>query len=97
MLQEAQKVQTSLRLPKNVYEQAKSVVEERIANVASFNDLVIAAITAYVKMARRRQIDLAFKGMAEDSDYQKQAKLIAAEFEDSDWEALELGEKYLEG
>ena len=93
----AEKVQTSLRLPKVLYDQAKSVVEERIANVASFNDLVIAAIMAYVKVARRRQIDLAFKGMARDSDYQKQAKLISAEFEDSDWEALELEEKYLEG
>ena len=97
MPREAQKVQTSLRLPRAVYDQAKPLVEEGIANVDSFNDLVIAAIRAYIKMARRRQIDLAFKGMAEDSDFQKQAKRISAEFESSDWEALELGEKRLEG
>jgi hypothetical protein len=30
--------------------------------------------------------------MAEDADYQKEARLLAEEFEPSDWEALGLGE-----
>jgi hypothetical protein len=29
--------------------------------------------------------------MAEDADYQKEAKLLAEEFEYSDWEAIKLG------
>ncbi len=44
-------------------------------------------------MWRRKQIDAAFAGIAEDADYQKEAKLIAEEFSQSDWEALEISEK----
>jgi hypothetical protein len=33
--------------------------------------------------------------MAEDADYQKEARLLAEEFEPSDWEALRLGEDHL--
>ena len=46
------------------------------------------AIKAYLRMYRRRQIDTAFAGMAKDADYQREATLIAEEFEHSDWEAL---------
>jgi len=31
--------------------------------------------------------------MSEDADYQKEAKLIAEEFSQSDWDALEIGER----
>ncbi|OFW00710.1 MAG: hypothetical protein A3G20_02420 [Acidobacteria bacterium RIFCSPLOWO2_12_FULL_59_11] len=93
MLMGVEKVQTSLRLPRPIYEQAKSIVEERLVNVASFNDLVVAALLAYIKRVKRRQIDLAFRAMAEDTDFQKEASLISAEFEESDWEAFETGEK----
>jgi hypothetical protein len=40
----------------------------------------------------RRRIDSAFQRMSQDSAYQEEAELIAAEFEESDWEALETGE-----
>ena len=36
-------------------------------------------------------------GWAEDADYQKQAQLLAEEFEVSNWEALRLEERDLEG
>ena len=87
------KVQTSLRLPKPVYDQAKRLVAQRPSGIDSFNDLVVAALRSFLGKARRRQIDLAFRGMAEDADFQREAQLIAKEFEQSDWEALELGEK----
>ena len=89
---------TTIRLPRFVYEQAKSVVsEEREGQTRiSLNDLFVTAITAYLRMHKRRQIDAAFAGMAEDANYQKEANLLAEEFERSDWEALRLEETDLE-
>jgi hypothetical protein len=89
---------TTVRIPRSVYDQAKYLVEsERHSTSASLslNDFFVTAIQAYVKLYKRRQIDLAFAGMAEDADYQKQASLLAEEFEMSDWEALRLGEEFL--
>jgi len=90
---------TTVRLPRPVYEQAKYVVEKEREGRAriSLNDLIVTAITAYLKMYKRREIDTAFAGMAEDPDYQKEAKLLAEDFEYSDWEALRLEEDDLKG
>jgi len=98
----AAKVQTrttTVRLPARIYDQAKCVVEnqKKGAGKISFNDFIVTAITAYLKLYKRRQIDAAFAGMAEDADYQKEAQLLAEEFEASDWEALRLEEKDMEG
>ena len=46
-------------------------------------------------MLIRKQIDVAFADMAEDSDYQTEARLIAEEFANSDWEAFDIVEKHL--
>jgi hypothetical protein len=85
---------TTVRLPRRVYDEAKRVVnqESEGATRVSLNDLIVAAITTYLKVYKRRQIDAAFAGMAGDADYQKEAKLLAEEFEYSDWEAIKLGE-----
>lgn len=92
---------TTVRLPVRIYDQARCVVDKEKKGVSgtsiSLNDLIVAAISAYLKMYKRRQIDAAFAGMAEDADYQKEAKLLAEEFEASDWEALRLEEMDLEG
>jgi hypothetical protein len=92
---------TTVRLPVRIYDQARCVVDREKKGTSgasiSLNDLIVAAIAAYLKMYQRRQIDAAFAGMAEDADYQKQAKLLAEEFEASDWEALRLEEMDLEG
>lgn len=94
---------TTVRLPARIYDQARCVVDREkekkgaTGTSLSLNDLIVTAITAYLKMYRRKQIDAAFAGMAEDADYQKEAKLLAEEFEASDWEALQLEEKDLEG
>jgi len=91
---------TTVRLPRPVYDQAKCVVDREkkggAGPVVSLNDLIVAAIKAYLKMYKRRQIDTAFAGMAEDADYQKEASLLAEEFAYSDWEALRIGEEALE-
>lgn len=90
---EAEKISMTVRLPRPLYEQAKGIVESSAAHVDSLNDLVIAAIRSYLRSIRRKQIDLAFRGMAEDADFQKESQRIASEFESSDWEAFALGEK----
>jgi hypothetical protein len=90
---------TTVRLPRPVYEQAKCVVDKEKGGagpVVSMNDLIVLAITAYLKMYKRRQIDAMFAHMAEDADYQKDASLLAEEFAQSDWEALQVGEEALE-
>jgi hypothetical protein len=90
---------TTVRLPRPVYDQAKSVVEKERGGQSriSLNDLIVTAITAYLKMYKRREIDAAFAGMAEDADYQKEAELLVEDFEHSDWEALRLEEEDLKG
>jgi len=89
---------TTVRLPRPVYDQAKQFVDGEKKNAAtslSLNDFFVTAIQTYIKLHQRRQIDAAFANMAEDTDYQKEASLLAAEFETSDWDALRLGEDRL--
>ena len=91
---------TTVRLPRPVYDQVKCVVDKekrRTGARVSLNDLIVTAITAYLKMYERRGIDAAFAGMAEDADYQKEASLLAEEFDYSDWEALGIEEEDLKG
>jgi hypothetical protein len=87
------KVRTSVSLPEPLYLEARSFVEKGISPTDSINSFFVAAILAYVKLIKRKQIDAKFAAMAEDSDYQKQAQLIAEEFSQSDWEAFESVEK----
>ncbi|MGA8869503.1 MAG: hypothetical protein WB460_00060 [Candidatus Acidiferrales bacterium] len=84
------KVRTTVSIPKPVYEEARSFVNSNAIPIESINGFFVAAIVAYVKLIRRKQIDAQFAAMAGDVSYQKQAKLIAEEFSQSDWEALEM-------
>ena len=91
---------TTVRIPLPVYDQVKCVVEKESRGsgaTISLNDLIVSAIKAYLKMYQRRRIDAALAAMAEDADYQKEASLLAEEFEHSDWEALRLDEEDLRG
>jgi hypothetical protein len=87
-----ERVRTTVRLPKPIYDEARSLVDENIVPVDSLNDFLVAAIASYVKLVKRKQIDAAFTGMADDAEYQKEARLIAEEFAQSDWDALEIAE-----
>lgn len=81
---------TTVRIPAAVYEQAKDLVDTERSNAGSLslNDFFVAAIQAYVKLQKRRQIDAAFAAMAGDVEYQREASFLSHEFEQSDWEAL---------
>ena len=90
----------TVRMPYSVYEQAKSIIEKERRNdgeVISLNELVVNALQAYIKLYRRKKIDASFAAMAEDADYQKEAKLLLEEFEHSDAEALNSNEMHLAG
>ena len=90
---------TTVRLPRPLYEQAKCIVEKEkglAGQSISLNDLIVTAIKSYVRLYERRQIDAQFAGMAKDAVYQKEARLLAEEFEHSDWESLGLEEADLE-
>jgi hypothetical protein len=90
---DSEKVRKTVRLPRPLYNEAESWIERRIVPAESFNDFLVAALLAYVKLLKRKQTDAAFAGMAEDTDYQRDARLIAEEFSQSDWEAFASAEK----
>ena len=91
--QDRQRVQTTVRLPRAVYEKAKSLVDKGKTDAGTFNELVVEALVSYIKRLQRSQIDRAFAGMAADKDYQTSALEMASAFEQSDWEAFESTER----
>jgi len=93
--EQAEKVRTTVRVPKPLYDEAQKFVHRNDTALSTINDFFIAAICAYVKLMKRKQIDAGFARMAEDTEYQKEARLIAEEFSQSDWEALESIDKEL--
>jgi ribosomal protein L1 len=83
------KVRTTVTLPKPIYEEARAFVEKKADSADSLSSFFVAAIVAYVKLLKRKQIDAQFAAMRADKDFQKEAHLIAREFGPSDWEAFE--------
>ena len=80
---------TTVRLPRHVYERAKTVVVR--SRASSFNDFVVQAIEEKVRRLTEAEIDAAFAQMANDADYQRTSIALAREFEKSDWEAFQAG------
>lgn len=76
----------TVRLPKQVYERARQVVEKS-ETASSFNEFVVRAIEEKLHHLSESEIDAAFGLMADDPDYQRDAVAMAREFEKSDWEA----------
>ncbi len=89
------KVRTTLSIPEPVYEQAQKFVEDRESPADSVNAFFVRAITAYVNLLKRREIDAQFAAMADDKDFQRHATLISDQFSRSDWEAFEIAEREL--
>jgi hypothetical protein len=87
------RVRATVRVPRSLYNEVRGYVHSGQIGAENFNDFVVAAISAYVRLLRRKQIDAAFAGMAKDTDFQKKAQLVAEEFSPSDWEAFEVGER----
>jgi hypothetical protein len=83
---------TTVRLPKGVYEQAKAVVKRGSAEASSINDFLVEAVQDKLRQLREKEIDAAFAGMADDSEYRQSAIEMAQSFEKSDWEAYQASE-----
>jgi len=71
-------VNTMLRLPRSLYEHAKRHAARNHRD--SVNDLIVDALEAYVTAADGNSIDEAFRGMADDERYQREALRIVEEF-----------------
>jgi hypothetical protein len=87
-----EKVRTTVRLPKSIYDEARTMVEDSVVPVDSLNDFLVTAIATYVKLLKRKRVDAAFAEMARDSAYQEESRQISEEFSQSDWDALEIAE-----
>lgn len=93
VMEHSEKVRTTVRVPKPLYDEAQKYVHKNATPAETINDFVIHAICAYVKLIKRKQIDAGFAGMAEDTDYLTTASLIGEQFSQSDWEAFEAAER----
>jgi hypothetical protein len=91
----ARNMQTTLRLPRQLYERVKGHVERK--QTGSVNDFIVNALAAYVRAVERKAIDDAFSGMANDMQYQREALQLAEQFAASDAEVIELSERDLIG
>jgi hypothetical protein len=82
---------TTVRIPNQTYEKAKRAAHR--AQIASFNEFVIQAVEEKVRRLTEAEIDAAFAGMADDTDYQRDSIAVAREFEAGDWEAFKSSER----
>jgi hypothetical protein len=89
-------LQTTLRLPDSLYQKARKLIAGE-KHASSMNDLIITALSAYLRALDRKMIDRAFAGMADDPEYQNEADLIAREFSASDAEATHLADRQFAG
>ncbi len=81
---------TTVRLPRDLYEQARTAVKEAGA-ASSINDFMVEAIEEKLRQLREKEIDRAFAEMARDEEYQRDAVGLARSFAHSDWEAYQAG------
>ena len=88
-----EKVRTTVTLPKDVYDEVRSLIEKGATSADTVTSFFATAIVAYLNLLKRKRIDAEFAGMAGDAAYQKEARLISQEFGSSDWEAFEAAEK----
>jgi len=82
---------TTVRLPKRVYQLAKTAVENSDF-ASSFNDFVVQAIEQKLQQLSEAEIDAAFAQMANDPGYQRDAIALTREFEKSDWGASQVSD-----
>jgi hypothetical protein len=77
---------TTVRLPKQLYEQARTAVKEAGA-ASGINDFLIEALQEKLRQLREQEIDRAFAQMGQDEGYQNESVALTRSFARSDWEA----------
>ena len=76
----------TLALPADLLAAVDRLVQE--GRATSRDDLIVNALRREVAEARRSALDAEFLAMADDADYQSEARQILAEFAQADWETL---------
>ena len=85
----ATKVQKTVRLPRPLLKDAENLIRS-CGRGESMNDFIVKSVRLRINAFKRRELDAKFAGMAQDRDYQREATLMAEEFESSDGEAAGL-------
>jgi Arc/MetJ-type ribon-helix-helix transcriptional regulator len=83
---------TTLDLPAPLADEIQQAVKQGLAK--SQNSLIVHAIEAYLERLQDAWIDAQFAQMADDKEAQSLHLQVAKEFEQSDWEALRIGEAH---
>lgn len=85
----AKKSQKTVRLPRPLLKEAENLIRA-CGHCESLNDFIVRSMRLRIEVFKRKEIDAQFAEMSADTDYQKEAHLMAKEFESSDWEAAKL-------
>jgi Arc/MetJ-type ribon-helix-helix transcriptional regulator len=85
----ATKAQKTVRLPKPLLKEAENFIRS-CGRWESMNDFIVKSVRLRINALKRKELDAQFAGMSADADYQREATLMAEEFESSDWEAAKL-------
>ena len=83
------KIQKTIRLPLSLIHEAERFISA-CGHCESMNEFIVKSMRLRIDALNRRELDAKFAAMSGDTDYQKEASLIAEEFEVSDWEAAKL-------
>jgi Arc/MetJ-type ribon-helix-helix transcriptional regulator len=83
------KIQITVRLPKPLFEEVEEMINCR-GRGESANDFIVESVQLRLSILKRKELDAKFSDMSKDRDYQRDAQLIAQDFESSDREAAKL-------
>ena len=86
MLSKFETVRTTITVPVDLIKRSQRFVDD--GTVPSHNALIVAAMEQLLLELERQEIDRQFAAMAEDAMYLATEQQIAAEFAESDWDAL---------
>lgn len=84
------RARTTVVIPPELLEAVDRAVSEGVAR--SRNEFLAQALRNQLALCHRAAIDEAFAGMADDSDYQREAVEVTRAFETVDAEALGIAE-----
>jgi|TARA_Y100000031_G_C8018232_1_gene291286 metal-responsive CopG/Arc/MetJ family transcriptional regulator len=83
-------IRTTVALPAELLEAADDLVRQGKAK--SRNELFARSLRRELAALERAVVDAAFARMADDAEFQAEARKIAGQFATSDWEAFQTGE-----
>ena len=79
---------TTVRLPKDLYEEARRALQSGQIEANSLNDLLVESLAEKLNQLRRELVDAGFAGMKSDERYQRESALLAEQFASNDHETL---------